>query len=71
MKKAIHILSLVIFTLSFAAGCSTQQNPEPIPESSEPFPIIDVHMHTYQWNSMVIPPAQFDYGQCPRGANQC
>ena len=47
MKKTILILSLVTFFLSFIVSCE---------KSSEPFPIIDMHMHTFQWNKYGDPP---------------
>jgi uncharacterized protein len=56
MKKKILILSLVIFTLAFAVACSYQKKSNPASESPEPFPIIDMHMHTYQWNKYGDPP---------------
>ena len=46
MKTTILILSLVTFFLSFVVSC----------QSSEPFPIIDVHMHTFEWNKYGNPP---------------
>ncbi len=48
MKKTILILSLVTFFLSFIVSCE---------KSSEPFPIIDMHMHMFQWNKYGDPPA--------------
>ena len=47
MKKTILILSLVAFFLSFIVSCK---------KSSKPFPIIDMHMHTFQWNKYGDPP---------------
>ena len=46
MKKTILILSLVTICLSFSVFC----------QSTEPFPIIDIHMHTFQWNKYGDPP---------------
>ncbi len=46
MKKTILILSLVTFFLPFIVSC----------QSTVPFPIIDMHMHTFQWNKYGDPP---------------
>ena len=56
MKKTILILSLTIFALAFTVACSYQQNSDLASESAESFPIIDMHMHTYQWNKYGNPP---------------
>jgi predicted TIM-barrel fold metal-dependent hydrolase len=56
MKKFIQILTLAIFTVSLTVACSLQQNLEPDSQNPEPFPIIDMHMHTYQWNKYGDPP---------------
>jgi uncharacterized protein len=57
MKKTILILSLITFLLTFTTSCTTiQQALIPSSQSTEPFPIIDMHMHTYQWNKYGDPP---------------
>ena len=57
MKKTMLILSLVVSILGFVAGCSSyQRTSEPASQSADPFPIIDMHMHTYQWNKYGEPP---------------
>jgi len=55
MKKIIF-LSIVILALALNAACSFQQNSNPDPQNTEPYPIIDMHMHTYQWNKYGDPP---------------
>jgi hypothetical protein len=55
MKKTILILSLVTFLLPFTVSCTIQQL-NPSSQSTEPFPIIDMHMHTFQWNKYGDPP---------------
>jgi predicted TIM-barrel fold metal-dependent hydrolase len=56
MKKFIQILTIAIFTVSLTVACSLQQNLESDSQNPEPFPIIDMHMHTYQWNKYGDPP---------------
>ena len=57
MKKTMLILSLVVSVLAFAAGCSSyQRTSEPASQSADLFPLIDMHMHTYQWNKYGEPP---------------
>jgi predicted TIM-barrel fold metal-dependent hydrolase len=47
---------MVIFAVTLTAGCSILPSSEPASQSPEPFPIIDMHMHTYQWNKYGDPP---------------
>ena len=56
MKKTILILSLVTFLLPFTVSCTIQQALNPSSQSTEPFPIIDMHMHMYQWDKYGDPP---------------
>jgi predicted TIM-barrel fold metal-dependent hydrolase len=56
MKKAIHTVCLAAFILAFAGACSIPPSSDPAAQSAEPFPIIDIHMHTYQWNKYGNPP---------------
>ena len=55
MKKPIHI-SLVTFFLTFTVSCANLQSLDPSSQNTEPYPIIDIHMHTYQWNKYGDPP---------------
>ena len=56
MNKIIFVLCLAMFILAIAGACSILPSSEPATESPEPFPIIDMHMHTYQWNKYGDPP---------------
>ena len=56
MKKAFLILPLAIFAVSLTGACSLLPSSETADQSAEPFPIIDMHMHTYQWNKYGDPP---------------
>lgn len=56
MKRTMLVLSTVIFVLGLNVACSLQQVLEPSTQNTEPFPIIDMHMHTYQWNKYGDPP---------------
>ena len=56
MNKIIFGLCLAMFILAIAGACSILPSSEPATESPEPFPIIDMHMHTYQWNKYGDPP---------------
>ena len=46
MKKTVFLVSLAAFFLSFIVSC----------QSTKPFPIVDIHMHTFQWNKYGDPP---------------
>ena len=56
MKKVMLILLLATIFLTFANSCTSQQSSNPSSQSTEPFPIIDMHMHTFQWNKYGEPP---------------
>ena len=57
LKKTILILSLVTFLLVFTVSCTIiQQALNPSPQDTEPFPIIDMHMHMFEWNKYGDPP---------------
>ena len=56
MKNTILILSLAILVLVSTGACSLLPSSEAAAQSKEPFPIIDMHMHTYQWNKYGDPP---------------
>jgi len=55
MKK-IMFMSLVTIFLTASASCASSQTLNPFFQSTEPDPIIDIHMHTYQWNKYGDPP---------------
>lgn len=55
MKKII-LLSLVSIFLTFIASCSMQKSPKSHTKNTKPYPIIDVHMHTFEWNKYGDPP---------------
>ena len=55
MKKAV-LISLVTFFLTFTVSCANLQTLNPSSQNTEPYPIIDIHMHTYQWNKYGDPP---------------
>jgi hypothetical protein len=55
MKIAIPI-SLVTLFLAFTVSCANLQTLNPSSQNPEPYPIIDIHMHTYQWNKYGDPP---------------
>ena len=56
MKNALIIFTLALCILTFIGACSYLPSSESAPQSSEPYPIIDMHMHTYQWNKYGDPP---------------
>jgi len=56
MKNTILILSLAILVLATTGACSLLPSSEAAAQSVEPYPIIDMHMHTYQWNKYGDPP---------------
>jgi len=56
VNRTILMLSLAVFILIFAGACSVLPLSEPAVQSAEPYPIIDMHMHTYQWNKYGDPP---------------
>ena len=56
MKNTILILSLAVLVLASTGACSLLPSSEAAAQSAEPYPIIDMHMHTYQWNKYGDPP---------------
>jgi len=56
MKNTILILSLTVLVLASTAACSLLPSSEVAAQSALPYPIIDMHMHTYQWNKYGDPP---------------
>ena len=56
MKKTMLILFLVVLVLTLTGACSLLPSSEAAAQSPEPYPIIDMHMHTYQWNKYGDPP---------------
>jgi len=54
MKKMM--LALTLTMLVVVGACSILPSAEQTVESTEPYPIIDMHMHTYQWNKYGDPP---------------
>jgi predicted TIM-barrel fold metal-dependent hydrolase len=55
MKKNT-LISLVTLFLAFTVSCANLQTLNPSSQNPEPYPIIDIHMHTYQWNKYGDPP---------------
>jgi predicted TIM-barrel fold metal-dependent hydrolase len=55
MKKWI-LISLVTLFLTFTVSCANLQSLNPSSQNTEPYPIIDIHMHAYQWNKYGDPP---------------
>ena len=56
MKNKILILSMEFIALTLIGACSILPSSEAAAKSTQPFPIIDMHMHTYQWNKYGDPP---------------
>jgi uncharacterized protein len=56
MKKPILNLVLAILVFASTGACSLLPNSEAPIQNPEPYPIIDMHMHTYQWNKYGDPP---------------
>jgi predicted TIM-barrel fold metal-dependent hydrolase len=56
MKKSILLLILAILVLTSSGACSLLPDSEAVAQNTEPYPIIDMHMHTYQWNKYGDPP---------------
>jgi hypothetical protein len=58
LKKRLPLIFfiLVFIFLAFIAFYLTQKSPESHPQNTEPYPIIDMHMHTFQWNKYGDPP---------------
>jgi hypothetical protein len=60
MKKKIVTMLLLLVLLMLTVSCSYLQVPmndkQDIDQRSDNFPIIDMHMHTFQWNKYGDPP---------------
>jgi hypothetical protein len=54
-KDNTHLVPRSFYS-GFAGACSIPPSSDPAAPSAEPFPIIDMHMHTYQWNKYGDPP---------------
>ena len=49
MKKIIHIF-LASFFLTFIVSCANPKTSKPNRQNMKSYPIIDIHMHTFQWD---------------------
>ena len=56
MNRIFLLLSIFIIT-AFGSACSTQHHQKAKKQNTKPYPIIDMHMHTFQWNKYGNPPA--------------
>ena len=56
MKNSILIVAS--FFLTFIVSCANQQTSKPDLQNAKPYPIIDMHIHTFQWNTYGNPPPQ-------------
>jgi uncharacterized protein len=56
MNRIFLLFSIFIITV-FGSTCSTQHHPKVKKQNTKPYPIIDMHMHTFQWNKYGNPPA--------------
>lgn len=55
MKKFIHIF-LASFFLTFIVSCANEKTSKPNLQNTKSYPIIDIHMHAFQWNKYGDPP---------------
>ena len=55
MKKII-LLCLGSVFLTFNVSCANQETSKPDLQNTKSYPIIDIHMHTFQWNIYGNPP---------------
>ncbi len=55
MKKIIHIF-LASFFLTFIVSCANEKTSKPNLQNTKSYPIIDIHMHAFQWNKYGNPP---------------
>ncbi len=55
MKKFIHIF-LASFLLTFIVSCANEKTSKPNHQNMKSHPIIDIHMHAFQWNKYGDPP---------------
>jgi predicted TIM-barrel fold metal-dependent hydrolase len=54
--KKIILLSLMPFFLIFNVSCANQDTSKPNRQNAKSQPIIDMHMHTFEWNTYGDPP---------------
>lgn len=55
MKKIIHIF-LASFFITFIVSCANEKTFKPNLQNTKSYPIIDIHMHAFQWNKYGDPP---------------
>jgi hypothetical protein len=55
MKKIIHIF-LASFFITFIVSCANKKTSKPNLQNTKSYPIIDIHMHAFQWNKYGDPP---------------
>jgi hypothetical protein len=55
MKKFIHIF-LASFFITFIVSCANEKTSKPNLQNTKSYPIIDIHMHAFQWNKYGNPP---------------
>ena len=55
MKKFIHIF-LASFFITFIVSCANEKTFKPNLQNTKSYPIIDIHMHAFQWNKYGDPP---------------
>ena len=55
MKKIIHIF-LASFFITFIVSCANEKTFKPNLQNTKSDPIIDIHMHAFQWNKYGDPP---------------
>lgn len=55
MKKIIHIF-LASFFITFIVSCANEKTSKPNLQNTKSYPIIDIHMHAFQWNKYGDPP---------------
>jgi uncharacterized protein len=56
MNRIFVFFSIFIITV-FGPACSPQQHQTITKQNTKPYPIIDMHMHAFQWNKYGNPPA--------------
>lgn len=54
--KTIKSIILISFFLFFTISCVNPKTSKAAQQNTKPFPIIDMHMHTFQWNAYGDPP---------------
>ena len=55
MKKIIHIF-IASFFITFIVSCANEKTSKPNLQNTKSYPIIDIHMHAFQWNKYGDPP---------------